>query len=90
MSPIRPWFYTYIIRCGKTETFYTGTTNNLKKRLEQHDKGRVKYTKDKLPLELVYFEACLNKDDAYRRERYLKTAIGKRYIKNRIKKGLTG
>lgn len=91
MNPVRPfWFYTYVLRCEKTKTFYTGTTSNLEKRLEQHNKGQVFYTKNKLPLQLVYFEACLNKEDAYRRERYLKTGIGKRYIKNRIKKCLTG
>lgn len=42
------------------------------------------------PLELIYFEACLNKADAYRREKYLKSGMGKRYLKNRLKGGLTG
>jgi len=42
------------------------------------------------PVNLVYFEACLDKDDAYRRERYLKSGMGKRYLRNRLKKGLTG
>ena len=91
MNPVRPgYFYTYVLASGKTETFYTGTTNNLKRRLEQHNRGNVYYTKNKLPMRLVYFEACLNKDDAYRRERYLKTGMGKRYLKNRLKGGLTG
>jgi len=84
------WFYTYVLKCETTETFYTGSTNDLKRRIEQHNNGKVHYTKNKLPVRLVYFEACLNKDDAYRRERYLKTGMGKRYIKNRIKGGLTG
>jgi putative endonuclease len=70
--------------------FYTGTTNNLQKRLEQHNKGETYSTKNKLPVSLVYFEACLNESDAYRRERYLKTGMGKRYLKKRIKGGLTG
>lgn len=91
MNPVRPhWFYNYVLKCEKTGTFYTGTTNDLKRRLEQHRKGQVYYTKNKLPLQLIYFEACLNKDDAYRRERYLKTGMGKRYLKNRIRGGLTG
>lgn len=91
MNPVRPcWFYTYVLKCEKTGTFYTGTTNNLERRSEQHNRGEVYSTKNKLPVKLVYFEACLNKDDAYRRERYLKTGMGKRYIKNRIKGGLTG
>ncbi len=63
---------------------------DLKQRLEQHKKGQVYYTKNKLPVKLVYFEACLNSDDACRRERYLKTGMGKRYLRNRLKGGLTG
>lgn len=91
MSPVRPhWYYTYVLKCEKTGVFYTGATNNLERRLQQHNGGEVYYTSNKLPLNLVYFEACLNKDDAYRRERYLKTGMGKRYIKNRIRGGLTG
>jgi len=74
--------------CEKTGTFYTGCTNNLKQRVEQHSKGKVYYTKYRLPVKLIYSEACLNKDDAYRRERYLKTGMGKRYLKNRLKRGL--
>jgi len=70
--------------------FYTGSTNDLKRRLNQHNAGEVYYTKNKLPVTLIYFEACLSKDDAYRRERYLKTGMGKRYLKNRLRGGLTG
>jgi len=77
MNPVRPsYFYTYVLKCEEAGTFYTGTTNNLEQRLERHNKGLVYYTKNKLPVRLVYFEACLNKDDAYRRERYLKTGMG--------------
>ncbi|PKL48963.1 MAG: excinuclease ABC subunit C [Planctomycetes bacterium HGW-Planctomycetes-1] len=90
MNPVRPrWFYTYYLKCVKDETFYTGCTNDLRKRLKEHNQGKVFYTKHRLPVELIYFEACLNKSDDYRRERYLKTGMGKRYLKNRLK-GLTG
>ena len=90
MNPVRPlWFYTYVLKSEKTETFYTGTTNNLTKRLDQHNSGEVYSTKNKLPIRLIYAEACLNKGDAYRREIYLKTGMGKRYIRNRLKGGLT-
>ena len=89
MSPVRPLFYTYVLKCD-TGIFYTGATNDLDDRLKQHEMGKVFYTKNKLPVRLVYFEACLNKSDAYRRERYLKTGMGKRYLNNRIKGGLTG
>lgn len=91
MNPVRPvWFYTYVLKSEVDNRLYTGTTNNLHQRLEQHNRGLAVCTKHRRPLKLVYFEACLNKDDAYRRERYLKTGMGKKYIRNRIKKGLTG
>ena len=102
MNPVRPhWFYTYVLNSQHTKTFYTGTTNNLERRLEEHQKGKVCYIKNREPFSLVYFEACLNKDDAYpvrngisnwtyRRERYLKTGMGKRCLKNRLRGGLTG
>jgi len=91
MNPVRPiWFYTYVLISQKDGKFYTGVTNNLKRRFEQHNAGLGFSTKHRVPLKLIYFEACLNKDDAYRRERYLKTGMGKRFLKNRFKGGLTG
>lgn len=91
MSPVRPkWFYTYVLMSQKDRKLYTGVTNNIERRFEQHNVGLVLSTKHRVPLKLVYFEACLDKDDAYRREKYLKTGMGKRFLKNRLKKGLTG
>ncbi len=91
MNPVRPqWFYTYVLMSQKDKEFYTGVTNNLKRRLEQHNAKLVLSTKHRVPLKLVYFEACLDKNDAYRREKYLKTGMGKRFLKNRLKGGLTG
>jgi len=83
-------YYTYILQSNKDRRFYTGYTNNLKERLELHNAGKVESTKNRLPLEIVYYEACLNQQDATHRERYLKTAWGKRYIKTRLKNYLTG
>ena len=55
-----------------------------------HSKGKVHSTKNRLPVKLVYYEACLDQQDATHREKYLKTAWGKRYIKTRLKKYLIG
>ena len=91
MNPVRPdWYYTYVLRSEKDGTLYTGTTSNLKKRLKEHNGGLVFSTKHKIPLKLIYFEACLDKGDTYRREKYLKSGMGKKYLKNRLKGGLTG
>ncbi|MFQ6083816.1 MAG: GIY-YIG nuclease family protein, partial [Candidatus Aminicenantia bacterium] len=59
-------------------------------RIEKHNRGLVPATKERKPLKLIYYEACLNKNDAVRREKYLKTSWGKRFLKNRIKNYLTG
>ena len=83
-------YYVYILESKKDNNLYTGYTNNLKRRLKEHNNGEVKSTKNRRPLKLVYYEFCLNKDDALHREKYLKSSWGKRYIKNRLKNYLTG
>jgi len=90
MSPVRSFCYTYVLKSEKNNQFYTGATSNVDKRVKEHNNGLVISTRHKRPLELIYFEACLKRDDAFRREIYLKTGMGKRYIKNRIRKDLTG
>mgnify|MGYP001950696089 FL=1 len=70
--------------------FYVGYTPNLKVRIEKHNNGLVPATRKRKPLKLIYYEASLNKSDAVKREKYLKTSWGKRYIKNRLSNYLTG
>ena len=84
------YFYTYVLQSERDLQFYVGYTNNLLRRIEDHNKGKVTSTKNRLPLKLIYWEGCLNQQDATRREKYLKTAWGKRYIKNRTRNYLTG
>lgn len=82
--------YVYILKSKKDGKNYVGYTKNLKLRFEQHQKGLVVATKDRRPLILIYYEACISQQDATHREKYLKTAYGKRYIKSRLKSYLTG
>ena len=79
------WWYIYVIRSKKDNNWYTGYTNKLKQRMAKHNAGKVFSTKNRVPFELIYSEACLNKEDARVREKYLKSGMGKRYIKNRLK-----
>ena len=83
-------YYAYILQSKKDNQFYTGYTDDLKARLKLHNAGKVVSTKNRLPIKLVYYEVCLNQQDATHREKYLKTAWGKRYIKSRLKNYLTG
>ena len=82
-------WYTYLLQSKKDNKFYTGISNNLRKRLWQHNNGMSTYTKWKGPFALIYYEACPAEDDARAREKYLKSGMGKRYIKNRLKRFLT-
>ena len=79
-------FYTYVLQSKKDGQWYTGVTNDLQKRFKEHNEGKVPATKGRGPFDLIYYEACRNKQDAFAREKYLKTGIGKRYIKNRLKR----
>ena len=83
-------YYTYVLQSQKDGKFYVGFTKDLKLRFEQHTKGLVESTRDRRPLTLIYYEACLDREDATRREKYLKTYHGKMFLKRRFKSYLTG
>ena len=83
-------YYVYILQSESDKNFYTGYTNNIRERINEHNSGKVISTKNRLPMNLIYWEGCLNQKDALSREKYLKTAWGKRFIKNRLKNYLTG
>ena len=77
--------YVYVLRGTRSGKWYIGCTNNLRKRLQEHQKGLSRYTKGRGPFEIIYFEGCKNKLDGVAREKYLKTGMGRRYLKNRLK-----
>jgi putative endonuclease len=82
--------YVYVLRSKLDGLLYTGCAGNLRKRFQQHNYGKVPATQRRVPLELIYYEACLSADDAFRREKYLKTSYGKRYLKSRLRCYFTG
>lgn len=77
-------FYTYVLLSEKDNKFYIGWTDNLKQRLRKHNLGLVQSTKDRTPLNLVYYEACLDKEKSIAREKQLKTGFGRKYLNSRI------
>ena len=83
-------YYAYVLQSKKDNGFYIGFTKNLKLRFEQHTKGQVDSTKNRRPLKLIYYEACLNQEDATKREKYLKTYNGRKFLHKRLKSYLTG
>ncbi len=78
------YYYVYILFSEKDGNLYTGYTNDIRERLKFHNEGKVTSTKNRRPLKLIYYEGCLNQQDATRREKYLKSGNGKIYQKNRL------
>jgi len=75
--------YTYVLLCADKK-LYIGSTADLKKRLIRHKRGLVAATKNRLPVNLIYYEACLSMRAARKREKYFKTGFGRRFLNNRI------
>jgi putative endonuclease len=82
-------YYVYLLKSEKSGQWYTGSTGDLRKRLSQHNTGKSTWTKRGIRWTLIYYEACHSRDDAYAREKYLKTGAGKKYLKNRLKRFLS-
>jgi len=106
-------WYTYLLQSKKNKHWYTGCTSDLRKRFKRHQSSLVPATKGWGPFDLIYYESCLNKKDAFARapleirrsnllslclrqgkfltgrEQYLKSGMGKRYLRNRLKRFLS-
>ncbi len=77
-------FYVYILKSKLDNKLYTGFSSNLKQRLLEHNRGEVESTKNRRPVELIYYEAYKEKDNALKREKFLKTTKGKSQLKRQI------
>jgi putative endonuclease len=77
-------YYVYAIKSLIKDWIYVGITDNLERRLNQHNKGQNRSTKPYIPFVLVYFEEESDREFARLREKYLKTASGKRWLKNQF------
>jgi len=77
-------YFTYVLESLKDGRIYIGWTDDLKSRFFEHKKGKVPATEFRRPLRLIYYEACLSKESAIKREKYFKTGFGRRFLKNRL------
>jgi len=82
-------YYIYILKSRKDGNLYIGQTGNLDKRLNAHYSGKVNSTRHRLPLELVYREKFVNRSQAIRREKELKS-IESRDFKRFLREGPVG
>jgi putative endonuclease len=74
--------YVYVLKSLKTGKLYKGSTANLKARLAKHNSGSVSSTKEFRPWVLIYYEAFINKTDALREEKFLKSGKGRERLKH--------
>jgi len=87
-SRISNWYYVYVLQSIKDGGLYIGYTKDLAIRLKQHNTKSNFSTKSRIPLAYIYVESCRNENDAKRREGYLKTTQGERFIKLRLREFL--
>ena len=85
---ISKWHYVYVLQSQGNKDLYVGYTQNLPKRLNEHNAKKNFSTAPRSPFALIYAETCLNGEDARRREDYLKTSQGHRFLKLRLRKFL--
>lgn len=82
------FYYVYVLYSLSSNAFYVGFTSDLRKRLEEHNKGLNFSTKPQRPWILIYYEAHSNKEDSRRREKYLKTTAGDRALHRMLREKL--
>ena len=80
-------YYVYILKSRKIEKHYIGYTNNLERRITEHNSGKSKFTRGYIPWDVVYFEECESQEETIKREKYYKSASGRRKLKKILSPG---
>ena len=75
-------FWVYILKSDYDGTHYIGNTQNVEDRLRRHNKGDYRYTKGHRPWKIAYSESVKSRSGAVRRERFLKSGVGRREVQN--------
>ena len=75
-------FFVYVLKSLKDNKRYIGMSSNLNRRLLEHNRGLVKSTRNRKPLELIYFEEFEDKSNALKREKFFKTGCGREFLKS--------
>jgi putative endonuclease len=78
-------FYVYVVKSEIDSGFYIGYTSNLRRHLRQHSEGNSFATSYRGPWKLIYYEAFLEQSGAVGRERYLKSGVGRRFLRSQLK-----
>jgi putative endonuclease len=74
-------FYSYILKSLKDDRYYYGSCEDINKRLKEHNSGKVKATKNRIPFSIHYFEKHNSRSEAYKRELFYKSIDGYKWLK---------
>lgn len=77
-------FYVYVLQSLSYNTHYVGSTEDVERRLSEHNAGKCRYTSGRMPWQLVYKEECGGRSEAVRRERFLKSGQGRKFLKEKL------
>ena len=77
-------FYAYVLKSVHHDYYYKGHCENMEIRLKEHNAGKTKSIINKVPFEIIYYETFQTREEAINREKYFKTAAGRRVLKNKI------
>ncbi|MDO8517862.1 MAG: GIY-YIG nuclease family protein [bacterium] len=75
-------YWVYALKSNIQKYIYVGMTNDIDRRIAEHNAGRAKTTKPYAPFKLIYSETAGDRQSARKREKYLKSGIGKEFLKN--------
>ncbi|MBU2539872.1 GIY-YIG nuclease family protein [Patescibacteria group bacterium] len=78
-------YYVYVLKSDKNGRFYIGSTNNIQRRLLEHNTGKSRYTKSTIPFRLIYKEIYETRKEAVKRERALKSGQGRQSLKDFVR-----
>lgn len=78
-------FFAYVIQSINFPCVYKGHCENLEERLKQHNSGMTESIKPFIPFEIVYFESFETRQEAIKREKYFKSAAGRRFLKSKLR-----
>ena len=78
-------YYVYILRSQKDGKRYIGMSDNISRRIEEHNKGKVTSTRRRRPFLFEYYETYKTRIEARKREIYFKTAAGRKWLDQNVK-----
>ncbi|MBI4057345.1 MAG: GIY-YIG nuclease family protein [Elusimicrobia bacterium] len=81
-------WYVYVLKSQKDGTLYTGLTEDLKRRIKEHNSGKSDFTSKYKPFILIYYEAFIEKEDAVEEEQFLKSGYGREIFQKKAKRSI--